>query len=495
MSRIFIALLLFIQLPLIASSQLFPKEGATLNYRLIGFSFATVPQASIYVLQIAKGNHNNDDSFKKYIVTVATGKTNRIMAEVPSFGDKYTWRVSYTGDNSNITPGELYHFSTGFVSEIDSNVLRLRITKTAQKYSSAYVFLDGNKAMYNMEGKPVWYLPNIEGLINERTDVRDIKLTPQGTITFLMNDKKIYEIDYSGNILWKGPENETPAYDFHYHHQFTRLANGHYMVLGTETASLRLRKGQIMDSLNIAPDNNKDSGSVYFTFPLGTVIEYDEKGNVVWLWKTSQHFGPSGLAYTDPRKGKNRFDVHENAFFFDEKNSIIYMSFRNTSEILKIKYPEGTVISSLTNAGNTGFCGQHSPRLSDQGYLYLFDNNTCNIDSFPRLMKLKETGNKKTPLKKIWEYTTNLDGMFVDKQRTAGFTSGGHVSELPDHCIFASMCAPYSKVFIVSPEKEILWSAIPEIWSPREKKWVLMPQYRTHIIIDPKDLERLLWHE
>ena len=37
------------------------------------------------------------------------------------------------------------------------------------------------------------------------------------------------------------------------------------------------------------------------------------------------------------------FDMHENAFYFDERNKKIYLSFRVCSRILKIDYPSGKV--------------------------------------------------------------------------------------------------------------------------------------------------------
>ena len=39
-------------------------------------------------------------------------------------------------------------------------------------------------------------------------------------------------------------------------------------------------------------------------------------------------------------------DVHENAFFFDEKNKVIYISFKYISTIIKLKYPEGIVLNT-----------------------------------------------------------------------------------------------------------------------------------------------------
>jgi len=93
---------------------------------------------------------------------------------------------------------------------------------------SEYIYLDGSRTLYDLNGNPVWFLPAKDGM-----EIRDMKITPQGTITYL-NGSDIYDVNYDGNILWKGPNTSVVNGDSieHYHHEFTRLSNGHYMVLG-----------------------------------------------------------------------------------------------------------------------------------------------------------------------------------------------------------------------------------------------------------------------
>lgn len=81
-----------------------------------------------------------------------------------------------------------------------------------------------------MNGKPVWYLP---AQLAENNNVRDIKLTRHGTITYVIDELGVYETNYNGNIVWQGPNNGVVSKDRleHYHHEFTRLNNGDYMAL------------------------------------------------------------------------------------------------------------------------------------------------------------------------------------------------------------------------------------------------------------------------
>ncbi len=449
-------------------SQVFPKDGATVNYRIVGFIGSSLRGATDYKLEIARGNYNSDAEFNAHVVVSLSGKSERIIAEVPSFGEKYTWRLSASGGKpAVVTKGILCHFNTGFVPEVDSNLIRLRILSHATAFKDAYVFLDNTKVLYDMKGKPVWYLPKLSWLADVAV-LRDLKLSCAGTITFLGNDMP-YEIDYSGNLLWKAPNNGKVSGDTseYYHHEFTRLTNGHYMVLGNEPGDA-----------------------------CGTVIEYDKAGNVLWYWKGYDYFKTSGVLDYLATNNINP-DVHGNSFYFDEKNKIIYLSYRNISRIVKIKYPDGVVVSSygeqyrpgVPMQGNGLFCNQHACKRSQIGCLFLFNNNGCNPGYNPKVKILKEPANDSGGLKKIWEYECNIADGYAKV-----CPSGGNVMELKDHSLFVSMGGAYGRVFIVTMDKKELWSAVAEAWLQEQNKWVPMSHYRASIIEDGNQLSKLIWY-
>ena len=169
-NKIVSALFLFLLFTFQLKAQLFPKEGSKLNYRLIGFSFPAENKISKYKIELASGMHNTEDSFAKNIIKSLDCETNKLVAEVPSFGMEYTWRV--VNKNNTENNSRLHHFSTGIIPEADTHITRLRIAKNADKYEDAYVFLDGNKALYDMNGNPVWYLPEIEGSNATPADIK-----------------------------------------------------------------------------------------------------------------------------------------------------------------------------------------------------------------------------------------------------------------------------------------------------------------------------------
>ena len=486
-----------------AVAQILPKEGSKLHYRLIGFSFPEVKN-NTYTLQIAQGNYNTEDSFKKNIIVSLNSKKSKIVAEVPSFGRQYTWRAVYHNNNSTITKSNLNHFSTNAIPLVDSGNTRLRVIKSAVKYKDAYIFLDGTKTLYDMKGKPIWSLPDVDGV---GAAPRDLKLTPQKTITFLL-DNHAYEVNYNANILWKSPNDGKVSGKMGegYNHEFTRLSNGHYMVLGKKQVLWELPSSIDSSVLN-APGEiviHDTIGKKYYQkMELGTVIEYDTARNVVWSWDPSEYLKGSDLYYRRTLEGLFDLDVHENSFFFDERDKTIFVSFRDVSRIIKIQYPQGNVLNIYGGTYKPGdrevekgfFCHQHSCRHSKDGYLYLFNNNGCNLKEHPKVIMMKEPATPKDRLKKIWEYECNVPGMDEKNPIDPVFMAGGNVLELPDHSIFTSMCVMYGNIFIVSPDKNILWNAISEIWVPAKKKWKVQANYRASIIINRKELEDLIWNE
>ena len=170
------------------------------------------------------------------------------------------------------------------------------------------------------------------------------------------------------------------------------------------------------------------------------------------------------------------------------------------SRILKIAYPTGKVLNVYGEKYKPGFpemknglfCGQHACNLSKDGYLYVFNNNVRDSACLPEIVMMKEPTSEKDTLKRIWQYSCTLDGINVKKSSALSFQTGGNVLELPDGSMFVTMSQPYCKVFIVSHDKKILWSALPEKREQSDNVWKISGLYRASIIYDHKDMERLI---
>jgi len=476
-------------------SQILPEEGSKLNYRLIGFSFPNRENTDSFTIEIAKGIITNSNSFKKNIIKSYSGNKNRIIAEVPFWGEDYTWRIIYTKGKFKGTLNGFHHFSTLIIPEVDTNKMRLRILHAAEKYKDAFVLLDNNKVMYDMNGSSVWFLPDN---LRMGPSASDLKLSPAGTLTMLIGTQA-YEINYNGLVLWKAPNTGKISGDTteNYNHEFTRLSNGHYMILGNE--NVFWRPATSIDNNNIL---NSDTLARHRNMFFGTIIEYDKMGNVVWSWKSSNYFLESDINYCNPLNhpldlhARDIMDTHENAFYFDEKNKNIYAGYKAVNRILKVKYPEGNVTNVYGNLYKFGvpqgedlFCGQHSISVSKSGNLILFDNHFCDREAASRVIILKEPEPNDSEIKKVWEFPFTYDD-----SKTAQNCKGGNVVELADSSLFVCMGIIYSKLFIITMNKHELWSAVPEVWNDTEKKWNINSQYRSSIIENRQQLEKMIWN-
>ncbi len=494
MYRISITLLCLIVCGHELRAQVFPKEGGKLYYRIVGFSFPAQAWAVKYGIEVAAGSYNTEADFEKNISISLSSRSSKIIGEVPFFGSQYTWRILFFSKNMAKSKSILYHFSTRTSPDVDSATTRLRVTKGAEKYKDAYVFLDGTRVLYDMKGKPVWFLPGSDE-VNQTTYPRDLKYTSRGTITFI-TDFRPYEITYSGKLLWeyKGNRPNQPIDTFH--HEFTRLQNGHYMGM------MYGHQYNVLPGFEDSIARNKtDSAKFYQNTQYTSLVEYDADNRLVWRWSTLDYKNNSDVSlWTAAIRNKWDHDLHENSFYFDEARKVVYLSFRNLSRIIKISYPGGNVISTygttfkpgLKSWENDLFSDQHSCKLTSDSNLYIYNNNTRGATHIPKVEVLQEPGKGSNNLKKIWEYQCTVEDSI--NTNAEHFHSGGNVVELPGKSFFVSMNKPYCKVFIVGKDKKVLWSAIPEKYSKDKQKWEMpFELYRASVIPNRAELEKMVW--
>ena len=165
-----------------------------------------------------------------------------------------------------------------------------------------------------------------------------------------------------------------------------------------------------------------------------------------------------------------------------------------------------------TETGTEWFCGQHAIKVSPEGYIYLFNNNKCNVGVPPTVLVMQQPDNTEGALKKVWEFNCTNDDVIAQKHKETlepgyanglklnpqipsviSYERGGNVIELPDHSFFVDECGKVGKVFIVDKDKQVLWSAFPESFGSELHVWNAITNYRASIITDPKDLEKLIF--
>lgn len=506
--KIFCCCCILLEFP--ASAAIFPREGAVLNYRIIGFSFPHTKSAVSYFVEIADGQITDTNNFR---VCVSSKQTthNRAVAEVPSFGATYTWRVVYV-DGAGRNNGELHHFSTGSAAYTDTTKVRMRVSSGYSGKDKFYVIPDGSNVMYDNGGRPVWFMPALNG---ERTMACNIKYTKQHSLSCI-DGMRAVELNYDGKVLWKtlgtSPldtlETQRPVV---IHHEFTKLANGHYMALTNYTP---VRTGPQSD---ISKSDGNDRHHFFQKVVDGRLTEFDHAGNIVWSWSSADYFSHSDLRifYDEISKQPEGGMVsHENAFYFDQVNKVIYLSYAEINRIIKIGYPHGNVLAvygrTFDNSRKAGrmqrgqrgpfvnflrdgtfrnglFCGQHSCKLTSDGKLMLYNNNMSD-STIPQVLLMNETmEGGKSKLSTYWSFQCPVD----DLQRAPMNAGGGNVVERADGSLFVSMSFPYSRSFIVNRLKQVLWSAILEKKN-EDGEWVPLQSYRS-FILSQQEFEDFIW--
>lgn len=485
---------IFINCHLISMAQVTPANRSVLNYRLIGFSVPEQEGVTEYEFEVSEFIITDTGTSIAKPVFTKKSNSNRLIGKVPDFGKTYVWKVNYHTKQGLSKTSDLYRFTTGENLFIDTSRYRLRVTHNLRK-DNLYIYADGLRALFDMNGDPLWYLPDIPGIVDSGTTVRDLKVTSQGTITFI-TENGIHEIDYAGNLLWQGPDDGVVSGDKteRYHHEFTRLTNGKYMVCGNEIYWIALPDNAI-DELQQYRRVKKMNGKYYTPTECGTIIEYDENKKVTWYWKSSEMFGNDYLLHANPpTDGTVDTRTHLNGFYFDEEKKNIYLSFRDISSIVKIAYPSGEKLAAYGRYGGqvstSGllFYGQHSCRINRNGELYFFNNNSVrnpDPEKVSSILVLKEPAKATEELQTIWKFTCDIDTV---TRPVSG--SGGNVYELNDGAIMASM-GSVNRIFIVTKDKKIEWNAFVE--ARLVKEWQAISNYRASVIEDDNILNRLVY--
>jgi hypothetical protein len=464
------------------SAAVYP-DGVALAATRIPFSTDEVKGASSYVFKVATSRVETDKSFENNVQIERSSAVSSVILQVPAFNKEYSWRVEYYNDKGKrIGKSQICHFNTG-PSTVDSSIERHRVRVLTNRYSDSTLmfFLDYASTMYSLSGKAIWHLPDSIAGMKRKEQKRDVKLSGANTVTFLTS-RSTFEMDYLGNVVGMSPfmDKDKP---FVCHHEFDRLKKGTYMSLGTEMLD---RKTALVDA------NGKTGDSTMRRVEFGTVVEFDTAGKI-WEWRAADHFTTAEIWKRKMMNANFEPPMHMNAFHFDEENGFIYVGFRNLNKIIKIKYPEKTVVAEYDGLSKDGkdvaFQRQHSMNINRDGNLYIFNNNSGGsnnrlgmtevgqlsiTDSIPTLVVLKELQDSASGgYKKVWEF----DFSGVQEQGPLLVTNGGNVKELPDGNYFVCM-GTAGRVLIISRDKEVLYDAVVEKWSSADDKWIRFPQYR-----------------
>ncbi|MDC3337608.1 aryl-sulfate sulfotransferase [Flavobacteriales bacterium] len=157
-------------------------------------------------------------------------------------------------------------------------------------------------------------------------------------------------------------------------HDFKRLANGNYAILGTMDS--------IFDLSAFTFNGNPGSASTNCKCNLIEIV--DPNNNLLWEWNSCNYLHPSeGYDHYGYNAGNYDY-AHFNSFDEDYDGHYL-VSFRHLNAIVKINSTSGEIIwrlggklNDFTFANDTGFSGQHSAERRPSGYISLLDNGNMS---------------------------------------------------------------------------------------------------------------------
>ncbi len=439
--------------PEVSSSPYKPEPGSVLNHTQVMFEYPEVAKAVNYRLVVIELAYltGKADTIRKVVVTQNDATTATLVKGL-KFSRSYEWYYKATdAAGKEIFRSPKKRFSILYSAYGEKTRNRVTIKKTYEN-AQGLVSMDYLHAITDRAGNVVWVVPDIPNTLSESHLIRDIRVSPQGTVTFL-SQQNVYELSVDGKIRWKGTEMEKSATE-NFHHDFRRLPSGNYMVLGNET-----RPGR-------NPLTN-DTATVRY----GTITEYGYFGKPVWTWSAKNYFTDQDFFSARDEQGKTGGGLHLNAFSVDATGEFVYAGFRNMNCILKIEKKTGTVVADYRG----GFWHQHDANVLPDGSIAIFNNDSILDPTVcSSAMILTPAADQKAPPVVTWKFECrNIAGSDGKSAKM------GSVELLPNGNYLINT-GNIASVVEVAKNKTMVWEARPETWMEDKKQWVPSKQYRSH---------------
>jgi hypothetical protein len=463
-------------------AQVYPPEGAVLTATRVPLQTEVHEGASFYRFKLAKGHITGENLTDNDTLLTAASSGNKTVVQLPLFEQEYSWQVDYYNPNGKkLASGPVARFKLSANGYADTSRYRLRVIEDNYPVKDLYFFVDNIGCLYNLKGQPVWFAPQ---LVNDPSagiqgSISNVSLSPTASLTFIAGQIAM-EAGYDGRVKWIPKPDAKSGRILQPHHEFVKNADGTFMFLDWKEELVKFNLPDIPPAAR--------SASPEFLVKFGVLNQFDSDGNLIWSWSSSEYFTAADLVDYVNYEPRPRPSTHMNAFYFDEKNKVIYIGVKDVSRIIKLSYPDKKVIGVYNgfapDSRNNSFREQHGITAGPDGSFYVYSNNTARSRSFPgpipgekidsgivsSVVRLKF--NNKGGVDKLWEFICD-----IDTQAPAASSRGGNVVLLPDGNLFVFMGSA-SRVFIVTPGKKILYNAVVEINNMGSDTWSPLPSYR-----------------
>jgi hypothetical protein len=226
----------------------------------------------------------------------------------------------------------------------------------------------------------------------------DFKLQSNGGLTYFNSQYgKYYEMNTYYTIIDSFECKNGYATDLH---ELYLLPDGHAFIIANDYEYVR------MDTVVAGGDSNATV--------IGNIIqELDEEKNVVFQWRSWDHFKITDATQDIDLTGSSIDYVHCNSIEEDNDGNLI-ISCRHMDEVTKINRQTGDIIWRLGGEycknnqftfinDSAGFSHQHDARRMPNGNLTLFDNGNLHSPQYSRACEYQLDETLKT-VSLVWQY-------------------------------------------------------------------------------------------
>ena len=436
-----------------------PFNNQIISYSHIHFEWEQNPDAIQYQLQLSDSQSFNQN----LILDVRTDNLVYIFKDDIDWNETYYWRIRDIYENDSYGPWTIP--SSFVISEkkfgVVSENLEIDIFDVNQASNELTMLgdLSGGLSLisyvFDESGKEIWNGEIMLSHINEFGQFFG------STYEDFPNNTGI-QMNYDGNILWNGPNNE--YIDLH---EIKTIPNGNYMAFVWEYQNGPIPNGAWT---NVYRALGYEADGVTNEFPWfgQAIVEWNENSEEVWRWSPFEHFTMNdydayGGTWWDAINGTQYDWMHSNAFHFDDEESAIYFSSRHLSRITKIDYPSGEIIwmiglpnefdgsTSDVICSDLGFTWQHNIQMLENGNFLMFDNGNLSQlfgtnRPISRAIEFRVIDNSECEM--VWEYVLpeNMFGPWM-----------GSVQKLDNNNYFINTVGSGGNVIEVNQNKEIVW--------------------------------------
>jgi hypothetical protein len=301
---------------------------------------------------------------------------------------------------------------------------------------SIFISRNGNYpyiAIYNNDGTPVFYQK-----LKNRSRLFDYQPST-GTI-FQFTGNEFLEWDNNYEVIRSVQSSNDQKID------------GHGIAVRENGNALLLIKDYETVDMSQIIEGGSSSAELYSH----NIQEIDREGNLVFEWRSKDHFNVLDAIYEDLKADKIDY-VHSNAISIDYDGHILLCS-RHLSEITKINSQSGAIIWRFGGVNNQfefiddsdKFYYQHDirPVEGKPNSYTLFDNGNNRIGNFSRAVEYQlDTVNWTAT--KVWEYRNSPDIYTPNRSGAQRLTNGNTIIN------WAQVGLP--KAMEVTPEGEVVY--------------------------------------